>query len=79
MPGETLPTWHCALAPDATWSHGNGAGLDAAASLAARLRGGQTPVVVRVLREQVLLDPRTVLPEQDVSLLSVVAAAYAPR
>lgn len=79
MPGETLPTWHCALAPDATWSHGNGAGIDAAASLAARLRGGQTPVVVRVLREQVLLDPRTVLPEQDVSLLSVVAAAYAPR
>lgn len=77
MPGETLPTWHIALAPrtdDVSTEHAIG---DAAAMLAARLRHGRTPVVARVLRDQVLLDPRTVPPSQDAALLAAIKEAYA--
>lgn len=86
MPGETLPTWLCAITPpssmkrpdDSPKDATDDANEDAAALLAARLRraNGQTPVVARVLRDQVLLDPRTVLPEQDSALLQAVRAAW---
>lgn len=77
MPGETLPTWHCAVAPNPNTLSADNATGDAASALSARLRGGQPPVVARVLRDQVLLDPRTVLPEQDTSLLQAVRDAFA--
>ena len=57
LPGETLPTTllalHAAQSPNA---------LD---ELAKRLRLRSTPVVARILRDTLLLDPRTILEEQD--------------
>lgn len=44
-------------------------------TLAARLRAGDPPVVARILRNHLLLDPRTVLPEQDTALLEALKAA----
>ncbi len=76
MPGETLPTWHCAIVPKPASPSSDTAG-DAASALSARLRSGLAPVVARVLRDQVLLDPRTVLPEQDAILLQAVRTALA--
>jgi L-seryl-tRNA(Ser) seleniumtransferase len=71
LPGETLPTVLCAVeAP----------GADAEiASLAARLRRGAPPVVARVSRGRLLLDPRTVVPEQDEALLGAAIAALRGR
>ena len=54
LPGETLPTRVLALTPP-----------DGADVLAARLRAADPPLVARIERGKVLLDPRTVLPEQD--------------
>lgn len=57
LPGETLPTTLLALdASDATLP------LD---ELAQRLRTRTIPIVARVQRDMLLLDPRTVLKEQD--------------
>ena len=77
MPGETLPTWLCAITPATHLPCSDEGGGDKAAAIAGRLRRGEShiPVVARVARNQVLLDPRTVLPEQDVELLLAVKAA----
>jgi L-seryl-tRNA(Ser) seleniumtransferase len=63
LPGETLPTRLLALrvpSPD---------------SLAARLRAGNPPVMARIEAERLLLDPRTVLPDQDEGLLTALRTA----
>jgi L-seryl-tRNA(Ser) seleniumtransferase len=63
LPGETLPTVLLALSarsPD---------------RLAERLRQGQPPVIARVQADRLVLDPRSVLPEQDGQLIEVVRAA----
>jgi len=60
LPEETLPTWALAIAAD----HPN--------DLAAALRRANPAVVARVDADQVLLDPRTVLPEQDAALIEAV-------
>jgi L-seryl-tRNA(Ser) seleniumtransferase len=70
LPGETLPTTLCAV------SGTEDAPLDVAA-LARRLRTGTPPVVGRVLRDQLLLDPRTVLPDEDDTLLQALTRALA--
>ncbi len=57
LPGETLPTTLLAL--DAAHMS---LSLD---ELAKRLRLRHTPIVARIQRDMLLLDPRTVLPEQD--------------
>jgi L-seryl-tRNA(Ser) seleniumtransferase len=57
LPGETLPTYLLAL--DATHLPVPLEGL------ARRLRSRPVPVVARILRDTLLLDPRTVLKEQD--------------
>ncbi len=57
LPGETLPTTLLAL--DATHVP---IPLD---ELAKRLRLRRTPIITRILRDTLLLDPRTVLEEQD--------------
>ena len=65
LPGQTLPTRALALevpSPDA---------------LAAHLRGADPPVVARIEDDRLLLDPRTVLPEQDASLVEVIRATLA--
>ncbi len=64
LPGQTLPTWLVALRP---------AGVE---QLAARLRQAQTPVVGRIQHDRLLLDPRTVLPEQQAALLQAVQQSW---
>jgi L-seryl-tRNA(Ser) seleniumtransferase len=64
LPGETLPTALCVItqnerAPDI-------------AALAARLRQATPPIVGRVLRDRLLLDPRTVRPDQDPLLVRAI-------
>jgi L-seryl-tRNA(Ser) seleniumtransferase len=63
LPEETLPTFLLAVparSPD---------------RLAERLRQGQPPVIARVQAERLVLDPRSVLPEQDDQLLEALRAA----
>lgn len=64
LPGETLPSWVLALPCRA-----NPGGAD---ETAARLRGSDRPVVARVEGDCVLLDPRTVLPEDEEDLVRSV-------
>lgn len=62
LPGETLPTALLAIdhpAPDA---------------IAAALRRQPTPVICRIQQDRLLFDPRTVLPEQEETLLTTLAA-----
>ncbi|MBI2954288.1 MAG: L-seryl-tRNA(Sec) selenium transferase [Chloroflexi bacterium] len=66
LPGETLPTSLLAIQLDDT---------RAAGALAERLRTGSLAVVGRVERGKLLLDPRTVLPEDDVQLISALQEA----
>lgn len=65
LPGEVLPTFVLAIEtphPDA---------------LAARLRAADRPVIVRVDDDAVLLDPRTVLPDEDEHVLAAVRLGLA--
>ncbi len=58
LPGETLPTTLLALeSPEPE-------------ALAARLRQADPPVIARIRQDRLLLDPRTVLPEQERDLLA---------
>ncbi len=68
LPGETLPGVAVALAPDqqATWT---------ADTLARQLRAGRPPVVARIADAQLLLDLRTVLPDQDAALAQCLQTA----
>ena len=77
MPGETLPTWLCAITPQSSSNERNTHDGDAASHFAQRLLRGRTPVIARVLRDRVLLDPRTILPEQDDALVQAVKDAAA--
>ena len=63
LPGETLPTWALAL-------KARGADL-----LMRRLRQSEPPIIARVEADSVLLDPRTVLPEEDESLIEGLSLA----
>lgn len=62
LPGETLPTYLLSL------------DLDSPNRVLERLRRQKPPVVARTQADKVLLDPRTVLPEQDEALLSALRA-----
>lgn len=62
LPEETLPTWLVALDSDDP------------DRLAARLRHASTAVIARIQDDRVVLDPRTVLEEQEGQLLFVLAA-----
>jgi len=53
LPGQSLPTWVWSLNPPS------------AEKFLARLRQQTPPVIARIENDRVLLDPRTVLPEQD--------------
>ena len=66
LPGETLPTTLMAL---------DGETYGGADALAGRLRHMSPPVIGRIENDEVLLDPRTVLPEQDGDLVRGVRAA----
>jgi L-seryl-tRNA(Ser) seleniumtransferase len=76
LPGETLPTALLALPQQARLaSSANGTDRPPLEALAARLRAGDPPVVARIFRDRLLLDPRTVLPDQDAALLRALQAA----
>lgn len=60
LPGDTLPTW--AFAPRVAQPN----------AAAARLRACEPPVIARVADDRLLLDPRTVLPEQDALVLAAL-------
>ncbi|MBN2385468.1 MAG: L-seryl-tRNA(Sec) selenium transferase [Anaerolineales bacterium] len=67
LPGETLPTFTLALevrSPD---------------KFLAALRKLDTPVIARTENDRVLLDPRTVLPEQEKTLLAGLRKALRER
>ena len=63
-PGSALPTRLLALSRRDV----------PAAQLEARLRGGTPPVIARIEEERVLLDLRTVLPEQDEAIAAAISA-----
>jgi L-seryl-tRNA(Ser) seleniumtransferase len=66
LPGETLPTALLALEA--------GQVPCSLEELARRLRARPLPIVGRILRDALLLDPRTVLEEQDEELLTGLLA-----
>ena len=69
LPGETLESWALSIST-------NGAG-PSPESLLTALRGLSTPVIARIEDDTVRLDPRTVLPEQDIDITKGLAAALA--
>src|SRR5262249_58918969 len=90
LPGETLPTALCAISSPArsavTAASRRGSPAEAVrslglqrdvADLARLLRIGEPPIVGRVLRDTLLLDPRTVQPEEEQDLLAALQSALA--
>jgi len=65
LPGETLPTTLLALDAGKVPIP-----LD---ELAKRLRLRSSPIIVRIMRDTLLLDPRTVLEEQDKEVVQALA------
>ena len=63
LPGETLPTRLVTLA------------VESPDAVSANLRSGNPPVIARIEEDRLVLDPRTVLPEQEAALLHLVAEA----
>ena len=63
LPGQTQPSWAVAL------------DCDSAHALAAALRRSDPPVIARIEDDQVLLDLRAILPEQDALLEQAVRGA----
>ena len=63
-PGVELPTWLVSIARD---------GLTSGA-LEAHLRGLTPPIIARIEHDMLLLDLRTVLPDQDALLAALIAA-----
>jgi L-seryl-tRNA(Ser) seleniumtransferase len=63
LPGQTLPSKALALS------------VGSADALAEKLRHSDPPVIGRIENDQLLFDPRTVLPEQDQIFISVLKKA----
>jgi L-seryl-tRNA(Ser) seleniumtransferase len=63
-PGSTLPTALLALE----------SGILSASALAARLRGARPPVIARIENDRVVLDLRTVPPDQDETVIQALQA-----
>lgn len=70
LPGETLSTWVVSLSCEGV--------LGGAEEVMRKLRSADPPVVARIEGNRVLLDPRTVLPEEEASLISAVKLAVLP-
>jgi len=60
LPGQILPTWLLAL-PNSSPT-----------KFLSQLRDSNPPVIARIQDDRVVLDPRTILPEQDDTLLSIL-------
>jgi L-seryl-tRNA(Ser) seleniumtransferase len=65
LPEESLPTRLVAIPGDGAY----------VTDLARRLRQSEPPVVARIEHDALLLDPRTVLPQQDAAVVQAVSAA----
>jgi len=65
FPGKTLKTWLVQLTSDHLTSE----------VLAARLRATDPPVIVRIADDHVVLDPRTIFPDQIEQVARAVRAA----
>ena len=65
LPGETMPTFLLALPAKSP------------TRLLGRLRSAQPPIIARAENDCVVLDPRTVLPEQEAALLAGIRGALA--
>jgi L-seryl-tRNA(Ser) seleniumtransferase len=65
LPGQAVPTTVLVLAP----------GRMGAAELLRRLRGQEPPLIARIDQEKVLLDPRTVLPDEDDAVVDAIVRA----
>lgn len=63
LPGATLPTWLLALE------------VEQPDEFLADLRAAEPPVIARIADSRVLLDPRTVLPDEEGALLAALEAA----
>ncbi len=66
FPGAALPTWLVSLIP----------GRLTPDTCLTRLRAAEPPVVARIEHDRVVLDPRTILPEQLDAVARAVTAAY---
>ncbi len=64
LPGGTLPTKLVAI--------GGRGGKNTAPALSRRLRSRQTPIIGRISGDKLLLDPRSVLPEEDKIVLEAL-------
>jgi L-seryl-tRNA(Ser) seleniumtransferase len=62
LPGETMPTWLLSLA------------VRSPNRSLARLRQAIPPIIARLENDRLVLDPRTILPEQDQPLLAGLKA-----
>jgi L-seryl-tRNA(Ser) seleniumtransferase len=65
FPGAKLKTWLLRLRPQSL----------APTTLAERLRAGTPPIVPRIADDHVLLDPRTIFPDQLETVARAVRAA----
>jgi len=68
LPAAELPTWLVSVKPTGFAS--------TAASLVEKLRTGDPPVVLRLQQESLLLDLRTVWPEQENDLVRLIVQAF---
>jgi L-seryl-tRNA(Ser) seleniumtransferase len=67
FPGAKLKTWLLRLDP--------GTRPLTPDTLAARLRGGTPPIIARIADDRVVLDPRTIFPDELESVARAVRAA----
>lgn len=67
LPGETIPTWLLSLR------------VDSPDKLLARLRSNNPPIIARTENNKVLLDPRTILPENEKAFLFGLQKALKKR
>src|SRR5204863_5307017 len=67
FPGAKLRTWLVRLNPDTRHLTPD--------TLSARLRGGSPPVIARIVDDRVVLDPRTIFPDELETLARAVRAA----
>lgn len=76
LPGDMLPTWLVAVEPGSRLRVPYS--VEEAGAVAARLRRGPIPIIARVERGMLLLDPRTVLEEQEQMLLDGIIRLLEP-
>jgi L-seryl-tRNA(Ser) seleniumtransferase len=67
LPEETLPTWVLSIS------------VEKPNRVARRLRDLEPPVIARIEEDKLLLDPRTVLPDQDLLVMELLASVLTSK